>query len=173
MYFGETEGNRISERFLSKPSFSLCSLAWACLALPGPCPLARNLEMVSVTCFCCALKPYCASLRQQDKWRRIVSLYLSLPCSLLAQQCLCVWRCPCPTRAVGRCCFPGFTGDHGSRLRYQCGAEVIPFSVACLVSVSETAVSTAGLALPVCSSAAEPVGFSALCICTQQDKFKC
>lgn len=74
---------------------------------------------------------------------------------------------------MGSYCFPHFTGDQESHLMYQYGAEVTLFSAAHLVSLSETAVSAAGVALPVCRAAAEPVAFSALRICTQQYEFQC
>ena len=158
--------------FLASPHSLLVlqpGLALPCLA---PAPLLQTWKWSQSPAYR-TLELYCALLRQQDKWKRIASLNLSLPCSLLALQYLCVLKCPWPTHAMGSYCFPRFTGDQESNLLYQYGAEVIPFSTACLVSLSETAVSTVGLTSPVCRSTAEPVAFSALHICTQQYKFEC
>lgn len=93
-----------------------CSLAGACLALPGPCSLAPNLEVVSITCLL-YLEALLCIVRQQDKWRRIDSLNLSLPCSLLALPHFCVLNCLCPPMLWGAT--PLLSEDQRSHLAYQ------------------------------------------------------
>lgn len=133
--------------FLASPHS--CSLAWACLALPGPCSLAPNLEVVSITCLLYLEALLClAETAGQVEQTWVFESQCSLQPSGTA--IILYTELSLAPNAVGSHSSPFLSEDQGCHLSYQYRAEVIPFSAAYLVSLSEIDVSTVGVWLYFC-----------------------
>lgn len=138
------ERNRISEIFLSKSSLLFSSLGLPCPAWPLlPCSrpgsgLNHLLAVPRSFIVCCETA---GQVEENLLFESQSSLWLSGTAALLCAELSLA------SHSVGSHSSPLLTEDQRSHLTYQYRAEVIPFSAAFLVSLSETDVSTVDLDL--------------------------